>query len=1188
MYPEKPVFRRLRVFALDPGATANMETAVINEAVLSIPWEDVDPGPVGEYVAVIDKDETGRRLHEPVNLNRPELLANDGLAASDGNPQFRQQMLYAVAMRTIDVFERSLGRRVQWAPLDGKFWPRIEMYPHYLKDANAYFDPPKGRMVFGYFPASPESRFPGMAVFTCLSQDVIAHELTHPLLLGMHARLLDSTNPDVYAFQEGFCDLVALLQHFSLPELLRHQLAQAKGNLMARSQLGILGQQFGDAVGMKSGLRSALGEFDANGVWKVKEPDPLELKKVTEPHARGAILVRAVFDAFQKIYQSRVAGLLRIATNGSGILPDGHLHPDLVNRLSQEAAKSARHVLDMCVRALDYCPAVDITFGDYLRAIITADFDLERRDDLNYRMAFVEAFRRHGIFPHDVSTLSVETLLWPQMKPESKQAKVVAGFVARLAHRYSSWNLPRDRRELFEFLQDQAKALEKDLKRRKKEWKGLLGDIDPEQPFEVHNIFPRQRIGPKGEPLSQWVIELVQSSGTLEYGDSVALGFRRGGSAKAAAKGGERFRSAGCTLLVDADSGEVRYIIAKSVGVGKRKKRVGLLDPGAGISVPPPFDRRLRVFAFDPSLSTQIDTAGINEVIMRVPWEPLEKGPAGEYLEVVDRDPATGCFYEPVDLNHPYVLAQDGLSPSQGNPQFHQEMVYTVAMSTIRNFERALGRLALWSPRRLKDDRGRTSAEEYVGKLRLYPHALREANAYYSPAKKAVLFGYFPTSIGESGTSVTVFTCLSHDIIAHEVTHALLDGMHRRFAEPSNADVLAFHEAFADLVALFQHFSLPRVLEHQIAATRGDLASQSRLGELAQEFGSAIGKHGALRNAIGEVDPKTGQWRPRQPDPEAYQTEFEPHARGALLVAAVFDAFLTLYRSRVADLLRIATQGTGVLPAGSLHPDLVQRLAAEAAKSAQRVLDMCIRALDYCPPVDITFGDYLRAIITADDEYDPMDQEHRRVAFIDAFRRHGILPADVRTISVEGLLWRQAKAVPDVDEEICLEFMHTWTSKIQKWSLSRDRREVYELMRHMRQDLHRYLVRRSKQRHLSGFDPALPFEVHSLRPSSRVDWRGESHFQWVIELTQRIPEFFAPARAEVPGAKPDYYFRGGTTLLVDADTCRVRYAIRKRLDSRERRENQRSYMTDVARRSLHATYFRAGGGNEPFAALHRF
>jgi hypothetical protein len=57
-----------------------------------------------------------------------------------------------------------------------------------------------------------------------------------------------------------------------------------------------------------------------------------------------------------------------------------------------------------------------------------------------------------------------------------------------------------------------------------------------------------------------------------------------------------------------------------------------------------------------------------------------------------------------------------------------------------------------------------------------------------------------------------VFTCLSHDIIAHETTHALLDGVHPRFNEPVNEDVLAFHEAFADIVALFQHFSYPGVL----------------------------------------------------------------------------------------------------------------------------------------------------------------------------------------------------------------------------------------------------------------------------------------------------------------------------------------------------------------------------------------
>jgi hypothetical protein len=333
-------------------------------------------------------------------------------------------------------------------------------------------------------------------------------------------------------------------------------------------------------------------------------------------------------------------------------------------------------------------------------------------------------------------------------------------------------------------------------------------------------------------------------------------------------------------------------------------------------------------------------------------------------------------------------------------------MVYAVAMTTIQNFEQALGRKALWSS--FHDGRER----EFIQRLRVYPHALRQANAYYSPIKKALLFGYFPASSNAPGDHIPngiVFTCLSHDIVAHETTHALLDGMHRRFIEASHQDTLAFHEAFADIVALFQHFSFPEVLRQQIAKTRGDLASQSLLGQLAQQFGKAIGQYGALRDAIGEFDKKEKVWKPHQPDPNDYQTELEPHARGAILVAAVFEAFLSIYKRRVADLLRIASNGTGILTPGELHPDLVNRLAGEAAKTAQQILNMCIRALDYCPPVDINFGDYLRAIITADTDLVPDDDLGYRIAFIESFRRRGIYPRNIRILSEQSLCWNNVR-----------------------------------------------------------------------------------------------------------------------------------------------------------------------------------
>jgi hypothetical protein len=169
----------------------------------------------------------------------------------------------------------------------------------------------------------------------------------------------------------------------------------------------------------------------------------------------------------------------------------------------------------------------------------------------------------------------------------------------------------------------------------------------------------------------------------------------------------------------------------------------------------------------------------------------------------------SGMAYAPVDLNDKALLAQNGLPPSEGNPKFHQQMVYAIGMQTISFFEKALGRKVLWAPHRPPGSGGRPYADKEVRRLRIYPHALRAANAYYSPAKNALLFGYFPAETAGSVPGSMVFTCLSSDIIAHEMTHAILDGLHRRLQEASNGDVRAFHEGFADIVAVFQHSPSP-------------------------------------------------------------------------------------------------------------------------------------------------------------------------------------------------------------------------------------------------------------------------------------------------------------------------------------------------------------------------------------------
>jgi hypothetical protein len=419
---------------------------------------------------------------------------------------------------------------------------------------------------------------------------------------------------------------------------------------------------------------------------------------------------------------------------------------------------------------------------------------------------------------------------------------------------------------------------------------------------------------------------------------------------------------------------------------------------------PRPTARRLRIFSFDPALAARYDLAGVSGITIEIPWEDdLKPGPIGEYVEVIDIDPGSNSAYAPVDLNAPALLATDGLQPSESDPRFHQQMCYAVAMKTIEHFERALGRKALWSSHSRQE--GTRYFENYVPRLRIYPHALRQQNAFYSPPKKALLLGYFSTTAkdGRNTRGTTVFSCLSHDIIAHETTHALLDGVHPRFNEPVNEDVLAFHEAFADIVALFQHFSYPGVLRDQIARTRGDLARQSVLGQLAQQFALASGRGDALRSYLGKT--VNGKWEAIKPDPTLLEGTPEPHDRGAILVAAVFGAFTKVYQARTRDLFRIATEGTGVLREGDIHPDLVNRLAEEAQLAADRALQMCIRAIDYCPPVGITFGAYLRAIVTADYDMNPIDRQNWRLAFIESFREWGISPRATRSMAEDSLLW---------------------------------------------------------------------------------------------------------------------------------------------------------------------------------------
>ena len=127
-----PSDRVLTVFAFDPTQARRFG----NVAHVQLPFEELTPGPVGRRLEVIDYDASNRCYYRAVDLDDPEILRQGGLAPSESNPQFHQQMAYAVAQQTIHTFQLALGRPIRWAfwrqPKGGGERLRLRIHPRYI------------------------------------------------------------------------------------------------------------------------------------------------------------------------------------------------------------------------------------------------------------------------------------------------------------------------------------------------------------------------------------------------------------------------------------------------------------------------------------------------------------------------------------------------------------------------------------------------------------------------------------------------------------------------------------------------------------------------------------------------------------------------------------------------------------------------------------------------------------------------------------------------------------------------------------------------------------------------------------------------------------------------------------------------------------------------------------------------
>lgn len=301
------------------------------------------------------------------------------------------------------------------------------------------------------------------------------------------------------------------------------------------------------------------------------------------------------------------------------------------------------------------------------------------------------------------------------------------------------------------------------------------------------------------------------------------------------------------------------------------------------------------------------------------------------------------------------------------NPQFHQVNTFSVASHTLDFVETALGREMKW---------------KHGGPLVIRPHAITEPNAYYDPSSPSLNFGYFNSGFRRT----PIWTCLSHDIIAHELGHAILDSFRPMYVYAEEPDTGALHESLGDLLSLFSALEHKSVVERLYRESGGDMNNPSLITGLAEEFG--IGLQGVnfpfLRSALN------GQGYNSAPE--------GVHERSTLWTAAIYEILAKQVQESLTPEVNKVLGNSPVQQAYSqsfvqqaspefesyyTEPDnrsSFEDFFAAIVTAARRVKGMTFRALQDLPPTGVSFPLLAQVMVAADARLFPDDAGIRDIA----------------------------------------------------------------------------------------------------------------------------------------------------------------------------------------------------------------
>ena len=177
---------------------------------------------------------------------------------------------------------------------------------------------------------------------------------------------------------------------------------------------------------------------------------------------------------------------------------------------------------------------------------------------------------------------------------------------------------------------------------------------------------------------------------------------------------------------------------------------------------------------------------------------------------------------------------------------------------------------------------------------------------------------------------------------------------------------LALHESIGDLAAICMTLDSPTMRNWILRTRKGDLTGDSPASKIAEEFGEAFKEHHPLRDANNKMTVK--------------KAGDDPHDLSEVLTGAVWKAMVRFHRAAL-DEARANTKKTNNEP-------MRARALGISARQISRIL---FRALDFMPPAETTFADYLRAVLRSDTLAREDDSTGYREVLIDEAMKRGIV-----------------------------------------------------------------------------------------------------------------------------------------------------------------------------------------------------